>query len=182
MASPDEGAPSLNQLTGPAFTEAYTEHRPALLKAARQYLPPHEAEEVVHETFVAYFLDPGRHDPARGPLLTYLRMVTRGRALDRLRSREAARRRDAAWAGCATPVFDDWAHDRREDIVDALRHLPPPQREAIVTAFYGGLTYSEAAAALGVPEGTVKTRIRTGLARLRDLLATASAPPPAASH
>ena len=173
MASIDEGTVSPVRLTGPEFTATYVSCHGALVAVVRRLLPLHEAEEVVHEAFTAYFLHPERHDPARGTLLTYLRMLARSKAIDRIRSTDAHRRRDTAWTVDNGSVLDGRAHDRRDEIIEALRQLSPLQREAIVTAFYGDLTYTEAAAALGVPEGTFKTRVRTALARLRDLVPAA---------
>lgn len=157
------------------FSNTYQAHIAHVTHVAARVLPLHDAQEVAQDTLLQHWLSPERYDPTRGSVATYLRVAARGRALDRIRSADASRRRDTEWSADRAAGLDgsdhDHGDDRREDLLDALRQLPPLQRQAIVTAFYGGLTYAEAAASLGVPEGTLKTRIRTGLAHLRSLLA-----------
>ncbi len=141
-----------------------------------------EAEEAVLEAFTQAWRDAGRFDPARGSVGAWLTMMARSRALDRVRARvrhERATARAAADEPTHAPamgvpsghpeeaVEDD---ERRRRVGDALRTLPPEQREAIELAYYQGLSHSEIAARLDTPLGTVKTRIRTGMQKLRDAL------------
>jgi len=154
------------------FTAAYVEHAAAMLGHIRTILPVDEAEQVVQETFIQYWIDPGRHDPNRGSLRTYLKVVCRYRAIDWLRSSSAAERRDVDWERSMPRVHLDAEFDEaREGVRDALAALPAEQRDPIVIAFFTGATYNEVAAQLGLAEGTVKSRIRAGLAHLRDDLA-----------
>lgn len=135
------------------------------------------AEEIVQDAMLTLWRHPDRFDPARGSLRTYLLTIVRGRAIDRVRSDGARRRRelrsgtDPEAVGAADdPVI---ANEERQAVRDALDQLEPDQREAIVLAYYGGLTYRDTADVLGLPEGTVKARIRNGLQRLRTAMKTA---------
>ncbi len=135
------------------------------------------AEEVVQDVFVRCWHGLEQYDRARGTLPGWLLGITRNRAIDVLRGRQhQARLRER------TPLIDSGptepsTPDRGEEValratvVQALAELSPPQREAIELAYYGGLTQSEVAAQLSQPLGTVKTRIRDGLRRLRRVLA-----------
>lgn len=140
---------------------------------------PTEAEELTGDIFLELWRRPERYDPQRGNLLAYLITLTRSRAIDRLRARkrdrrifvdqdDAAARREAAPA--ATPLEDVAARECRDRVGRAIATLAPEQRRAIELAFYDGLSHSEIAAALREPLGTVKSRIRNGLVRLRDSL------------
>lgn len=129
-----------------------------------------DAEDVVQEVFLQAWRQADRYDPERGTPEAWLVTMTRTRALDRLR-RRAARREESESAlpiGTLLPK-DETAFSVRE----ALETLSADQRRAIELAYYGGLTQSEIAAALGEPLGTIKTRMRTGMIRLRELLGPA---------
>ena len=137
------------------------------------------ADDIVQEVFVAYFTDPDRHDPTRGPLGPYLTMVAKRRAIDIVRSREAERRREerAALLGGAAGTDDDGI-DRlltRIDVRRAVEVLPPSQRQVIGAAYGLDRTYGDAARVLGIAEGTAKSRARLALARLRHDRALAAA-------
>lgn len=140
---------------------------------------PAQSEEVVQEVFVELWRLAPRFDGRRGSAAAWIATIAHRRAVDRVRSEQASRdraERDAAQAERATdtsaePVLDrDLAEFERRRVRRALDRLTPMQRAAIELAFFGGHTYREVAALLGEPEGTVKTRIRDGMIRLRDEL------------
>jgi RNA polymerase sigma-70 factor (ECF subfamily) len=134
-----------------------------------------DAEDVLQETFFQVWRNADKYDPARSPLDGWVLMMARCRALDRLR-----RRKDAPPAPDDLPA--DANHpaaglERAEDasrVNAALGCLPAEQREAIRLAFYGGFTHDQISRRLGLPLGTVKTRIRLGMIRLRKCLAEKS--------
>ena len=145
---------------------------------AQRILADHgTAEEVTSDVYLHVWRQGARYDPARGTPLAWLLMLTRSRAIDRLRARAARRESAALEAAAALPSPAPGPHDdavvaeRRRIVVAALATLSPEQREAIEIAYYGGKSHSEIATALGLPLGTVKTRIRVGMTRLRDALA-----------
>jgi RNA polymerase sigma-70 factor (ECF subfamily) len=126
-----------------------------------------EAEDVVQEVFVQAWRQAQRFDPARGTPAAWLCTIARTRALDRLR-RRVARREEP---GEASPAPSE--RPRREEglaVRKALDGLSPDQRAALELAYYEGLTQTEIAARLGEPLGTIKTRIRTAMIRLRETL------------
>ena len=136
------------------------------------------AEEATLDAYAQAFRDAGRFDPKRGAVLAWLLNLVRSRSIDRLRQLGGVvRRREESLesavgrvAGDAAPADAAWTSERRERVLAALDRLPPEQREAIHCAFFLGLSHSEAAAHLRAPLGTVKTRIRTGMERLRTSL------------
>jgi RNA polymerase sigma-70 factor (ECF subfamily) len=141
---------------------------------------PDEAEEVVLETFrIAWERVPGPDDERRG-LVPWLLQVTRNRAIDRLRTRKRrSRLRErlaVALDHSVRPVEpDEAAHPGwhiHASVHQALSELPDEQREAVHLAYFEGQTHSEIAARLDVPLGTVKTRLRLGIGRLRTALAS----------
>jgi RNA polymerase sigma-70 factor (ECF subfamily) len=106
-------------------------------------------------------------------------MVAHRRAVDRVRSEQASRRRDDREALMATPTHDPVVAEVESSIDQyrvrkAMTSLTAAQREAVELAYFGGYTYREVAVLLNVPEGTVKTRIRDGMIKLRDELGGAS--------
>ena len=137
-----------------------------------------EAEEVLLEVFWQVWEQANRYDPGRGAPFTWLFAIARSRALDRVR----ARQRQAATVEAAgverrgnpprsdSPEADVLYGELRGQVQAALARLPADQREAIELAYYGGLTQVEIAARAGTPLGTVKTRVRLGLLRLREML------------
>jgi RNA polymerase sigma-70 factor, ECF subfamily len=134
------------------------------------------AEDAVQEAFLQIWRGAGSYEPERGKASTWLLTFVHRRAVDLVR-REERRRAVPADPFSETPgPGADEAVDvrsRREIVQDALRRLPAEQREAIELAYYGGLTQSELAERLGQPLGTIKSRMFTGLERLRGLLAEA---------
>ena len=139
------------------------------------------AEDVVQDVFLRVWRKPDHYDTARGRFLTWLLSVARNRAIDERRSRGRRQRFEVGSApldgdGPQGDEADDPAlaallADERSAIRRALVGLPPEQRSAIELAYYGGLTQQEIARALGEPLGTVKTRIRLGMQKMRGALA-----------
>ena len=133
------------------------------------------ADEVTQVVFVALWERPDRYDPERGPLRPYLGVLAHRRAVDWLR-REAASRRQAEQSAAARDRFvPDVAEAATTVLVaqrvrEAVAMLPSDQREALELAYFGGLTYRQVAVRLGIPEGTAKSRLRLGLARLATAL------------
>lgn len=130
------------------------------------------AEDVVQEVFVEVWRNAPRFDPSRGSAATWTLMITRRRAIDRIRSEQAARDREQREACLQGTAVHDQVNDHiaTADVREALQSLPERQREAVVLAFFGGHTHREVALLLGAPLGTVKSRIRDGLFRLREVL------------
>lgn len=161
---------------GRSFSDLYRLHFEAVFEVATRVGLPHLAGDVTQEAFVKLWRDPTRFDPSRGSLRTFLVMTTRGLAIDRARSDTARSAREARWGH--TPMSTEpeeiaayvLAEDTAAEVTEALGRLDTPCRDAIVAAFFGGLTYCEVAVALGLAEGTVKSRIRRGLSQLRDEL------------
>lgn len=158
----------------PAFRLVYEEHGQAVHALAGRVAWPEVAEDVTQEVFVRLWRHPDRYDVERGPLRAYLLTMTRSVAIDTIRSDTARRAREGRHgaersAVAAGDEVDDriTRAGRLSDIAHALATLGPDERAAVVTAFYGECTYRQAALALDVPEGTVKSRIRRGLQRLK---------------
>jgi len=145
------------------------------LRISRQ---PTSAEEIVQDVFLLLWRNAARYQASRGPLGPWLATVARNRALDYLRrSPERQRRHEESGnldlpGSVAAPHLELLIDDaRRAQLVRAcLRELPEPQRRAIELAYFEGMTHTEIAAALSEPIGTVKTRIRSGLIRMRESL------------
>jgi RNA polymerase sigma-70 factor (ECF subfamily) len=162
-----------------ALAEAYRRHAGAVFGLARRLLvEPALAEEIVQEVFLRLWNDPARYDPERGTMRSYLLTQTHGRSVDLLRadiSRRQREERDArrtAEAG-ADIEREVWDLTTAEHVRDSLASLPPDERAAIELAYWGGYTYREVAVRLDQPEGTIKSRIRSGLTRLRGELSAA---------
>jgi RNA polymerase sigma factor (sigma-70 family) len=133
------------------------------------------AEDAVQEGFLAAWRNADRFIPERGRAATWLLTLVHRRAVDLVR-REDRRRTETLREGIEpAPVEsaedDAWLRIERERVQAALKKLPDQQREALELAYYGGFTQSELAERLGEPVGTIKSRMFTGLARLRELLA-----------
>jgi RNA polymerase sigma-70 factor, ECF subfamily len=135
------------------------------------------ARDVTQEVFTHLWEMPDRVDLSRGSLRTYLAMLAHRRAVDEVRRHEARSRAETASAlpepeeGPETRVVDAATHTwRKKHLIALLGMLPAEQRTAVQLAYYDGLTYVEVAKALGIPEGTAKSRLRSALARLRTLL------------
>jgi len=155
-----------------ALAEIYRRHAGAVFGLAKRLLfDAVLAEEVTQEVFVRLWREPERFDPARGSLRTFLLAVTHGRAVDLLRSEVSRRSREDRAKALAEPP----GYDLEQEVVDlataervrqAVAKLPGVERQAIELAYFGGHTYREVAAMQNEPEGTVKSRIRSGLRRM----------------
>jgi RNA polymerase sigma-70 factor (ECF subfamily) len=162
-----------------ALAEAYRRHAGALYGLARQVLgDPAIAEEVVQEVFLRLWNEPERFDPERGSLRSFLLAQAHGRAVDMLRADTSRRRREEREAretaeGGYDIEHEVWDVAVAERVKEAVSVLPEDERKAIQLAYFGGRTYREVALALGAPEGPVKSRIRTGLRRMRAELSDA---------
>lgn len=156
-----------------ALAEAYRRHAGAVFALARRLLfDAALAEEVVQEVFLRIWNSPEKFDPARGSLRSYLLAQSHGRSVDLLRSDASRRIREERDARRTAEAGYDLEHEVvdlsvAERVKDALTTLPDGEREAIALAYFGGHTYREVAELLGEPEGTVKSRIRAGLKRMR---------------
>ena len=141
-----------------------------------------ESEEVLQDVFAQAFGQAARYDASRGPVAAWLLMMARSRSIDRLRARKARPEGQASadphaideMPGSSPDAASAMLDDEQARLVQqALRALPVIQRTAIELAYYDGLSHREIADRLEEPLGTVKTRIRLGLLKLRDVLAEA---------
>lgn len=156
-----------------ALAEAYRRHAGAVFGLAKRLLNDHaQAEEVVQEVFLRLWNNPDRFDPDRGSLRSFLLAHSHGRSVDVLRSNTSRRRREDRDAHLTADSGYDldrevWDLTLASQVREALENLDDGERAAIEMAYFGGLTYREVAEQLGEAEGTVKSRIRVGLKRLR---------------
>lgn len=135
------------------------------------------AEEATQEVFIQVWRQADRFDPAKGSARSWVATIAHRRAVDVVRSSQAATEREEAQppeapsVDVAESVVEE---DERARVRRAMDDLTDLQREAIELAYFGGLTYREVAERLGAPLGTVKTRMRDGLARIRSIMEIAS--------
>jgi RNA polymerase sigma-70 factor, ECF subfamily len=156
----------------------YSRYAPALLALAGRILGgTPEAEEVLQEVFLHVWNHAGRYDPTRSSVSTWLILIGRSRAIDRLRTRKVVERthenaalRDPAGHASPEGVESVFVHERRERVRGEMEKLPPEQRQVLEMAFYEGLSQSEIAARAGLPLGTVKTRTLLAMKKLRGAL------------
>jgi len=159
-----------------ALAEAYRRHAGAVYGLANRVLKNRAAaEEIVQEVFLRLWNAPERFDPEPGSLRSFLLVQTHRRSVDVLRSDASRRRREEHDLRATAEAGYDVDRELRDlaladHVKDALATLPEGERRAIQLAYFGGLTYREVASRLGAPEGTVKSRIRAGLGRMRDKL------------
>ena len=159
------------------FARAFEQHERGVYAAALRILGnAAQAQDVVQDVFLRVWRRPGSFDANRGEIGSYLRMMARSRALDLWREGQAAGRASdrltVVVSGEEGRLEDQPAavlerDDTRETVREALRLLPEPQREALVLAYWGGMTADQIARREHVPLGTAKSRIRLGLRRLR---------------
>ena len=163
-----------------AFASLYDVLAPTVFGVVRRVLrDPSQAEEVTQEIFVEIWKQAARFDAERGSVRTWAVTIAHRRAVDRVRSEQSHRDRQTRSARrrsrcTATPEDDAIDADDRTRARAAMATLPDAQREALELAFYDGLTHVQIADHLGVALGTVKTRIRDGLIRLRTTMGGAS--------
>ncbi len=159
-----------------AFAALYDRLAPVVYGVARRVLrDPAQAEEVAQEVFIEVWRQASRFDAARGSVRTWALTITHRRAVDRVRSEQAHRTRQTRAVATEASVDDtpedsaiESEHRRMAQL--AMAGLSDVQREALELAFYDGLTHVQIAEELGIALGTVKTRIRDGLIRLRTLM------------
>lgn len=143
------------------------------------------AEELTQEVFVRLWRSAASFEPTKGRVSTWLLRIAHNLALNEVRRRQSRPviAQDVEWevesasladtSADADPAATAWLRERATAVRDALAQLPTAQRKAIELAFFGGLSQAEVAAALGDPLGTVKSRIRVGMQRMRELLMAA---------
>ncbi|MDQ1585284.1 MAG: polymerase sigma-70 factor, subfamily [Actinomycetota bacterium] len=180
----DDGPPTLDDLLtlvargdGPAFEVLYDEVANSVFGVVRRVLrDPAQSEEVTQEVLVEVWRTATRFDPERGSATTWILTMAHRRAIDRVRSSQASQDRDLRVATRDhVRDYDQVAEQvearlEQEQVRRCLEQLTDLQRESITLAYYGGHTYREVAELLDLPLGTVKTRLRDGLIRLRDCL------------
>ncbi|HEV3456254.1 MAG TPA: sigma-70 family RNA polymerase sigma factor [Thermoanaerobaculia bacterium] len=164
-----------------ALAKLYDRFAPTLLALARRILDNHaDAEEVLQEVFVQVWNRGERYDPARSSVSTWLVLIARSRAIDRLRSRKVVERTHEAGAQAMPAAGEAYAspeavenvfiQERHDRVQREMAALPAEQRQVLEMAFYEGLTQSEIAAKAGLPLGTVKTRTLLAMKKLRQAL------------
>ena len=152
----------------------YREYGGAVKFVARKVLKDDAlAEDVVQDVFVSFWKSPAKFDADRGSHRTYLLTIAHRRAVDVVRSEEARTRRQDATSPEETVDLEHevWVRNQSEKVREAVAGLGEDERKAISLAYFGGLTYVEVAKQLDEPEGTVKSRIRSGMKKLSTALA-----------
>ncbi len=171
VASGDQGA----------FSELYDATAPRLLGLIKRVLIDHaQSEEVAQEVYLEIWQNAPRFDRAKGSAMTWMLTMAHRRAIDRVRSAQSGRDRDIK---IGIRDFDS-GYDNVSETVEtkieservkvAMTRLSDVQRQAVTLSYYGGYTQTEVADMLSIPLGTVKTRLRDGMIRLRDELGVAS--------
>ncbi len=158
-----------------ALGELYDRYASRVLGLTTRILTdPHEAQDVLQEVFLHVWRNPSNFAPERGALSTWILILARSRAIDRLRAlRRRGRDRQVDLSDCDLPSDENperRAGQRQEGraIHRVLSDIPADQRRALELAYFGGYTQTEIARLTGAPLGTVKTRLRQGLMKLRD--------------
>ena len=162
----------------PALAQCYDLMGGAVFSLAVRMLRDRPAaEDVTQDIFVQVWRQAGNFDASRGSPEAWIMMIARTRILDRLRSRASGVvLKSVGDALPDSPAGDDWpdelaiSREHAVNVREALAHLPPDQRQALELAFFDGLTHVEIAQRTNVPLGTIKTRIRLGLLKVRDHL------------
>jgi RNA polymerase sigma-70 factor (ECF subfamily) len=164
-----------------AFGALYDEISPRVFGLIRRLLVDHaQSEEVTQEVFLEIWQNASRYEPSKGGASTWILTMAHRRAVDRIRSSQSGRDRDVKigirdfvsdYDNVADTVETTIEHER---VKEAMKQLTELQRQAVSLAYYGGYSHSEVATMLSVPIGTVKTRLRDGMIRLRDELGVAS--------
>ena len=162
-----------------ALAEVYRRHGGAVYGLAKRVLNnAAEAEDVTQEVFLRLWNQPDRFDAARGSLRSFLLAQAHGRAVDAVRSSSSRRLREARDAMRTAEAGYDLQHEVwdlavADQVSRAMGELPEEERRALELAYFDGHTYREVAQLLDQPEGTVKSRIRNGMRRMRVVLADA---------
>lgn len=168
---------------GAALGALYDRYGTSVFSLALRMLGDRQlAEEVVQETFLRVWRQAAAFQMARGTLATWILGIARNLAIDELRRRGARpqpapgdpqERLALLESDEADPAEQAYTHIRHDVVVGALESLPPAQREVLELAYFNGLSQSEIAERLGDPLGTVKTRMRLGLQKLKSILGPA---------
>ena len=160
-----------------ALAEAFDRLGPAVYGAALRVLGEWTAaQDVAQDVFVELWTHPGRYDPAAGSLRTYLTVLARHRAVDMVRSelrriaRQERNQRLTPQQELRSPGDEVEAAEAAGVVRAAVRLLPDSQRQVVELAYFGGLSYREVAQAVGIPEGTAKSRLRLAMAKLESVL------------
>lgn len=164
-----------------ALEALYDRYGRAAYSLARRILTEETlAQDVVQEVFLSLWRDARRFDAGRGTVATYLLSMTHHRAVDVVRREENLRRWRTSDEGLELApdpkarVEDEVeASERRAEVRAVLKDLPDPQRQALLLAYFGGYTQREVAALVGVPLGTVKTRMAAGMRKMKEALSDA---------
>jgi RNA polymerase sigma-70 factor, ECF subfamily len=155
-----------------AIAELYDRHASAAYGLAVHLVGPAAAEDVVHDSFLTLLRNPAAYDPGRGAFRAWLLRVVHNGCVNLLRRRRTTGEEELAFMRdpADQPVDQVIASLASGEVRAALQELSNDQREALVLAYYGGLSHSQLAAKLHVPLGTAKARVRRGLLALRELL------------
>ena len=162
-----------------ALAEVYRRHGGAVYGLARRVLSNEsEAQDVTQEVFLRLWNQPDRFDPGRGTLRSFLLAQSHARAVDAVRSLNARKAREVKDALRTASAEYDISHEAwdlalADKVAGALATLPKDERRAIELAYFEGRTYVEVAELLATPEGTIKSRIRNGMRRMRAALVEA---------
>jgi RNA polymerase sigma-70 factor (ECF subfamily) len=157
-----------------AFRVFYDRHAPRVLAVVRHMVPhPETAEDLLQDVFLLVWRKAGSYRPERGDVGGWLFTICRNRVADHFRSAPKTRRLETdevRTLPAEKPAVED---EMRMTLAEVLANLAPDQREAVDLAYFGGLTYEETAQQLAIPLGTLKSRVRAALARLRGALESA---------
>lgn len=157
-----------------ALAEIYRRHGGQVFGLAKRIIRDEElSRDIAQDVFVSLWKKPEAFDGSRGSLRSFLLAKTHSRAIDVIRSESSRRRReerDALLRAESVPSVEEevWQMTVSEKVRSALETIPERERQVIELAYFGGLTYREVAGRLGMAEGTVKSRIRSGLSRLQE--------------
>jgi RNA polymerase sigma-70 factor (ECF subfamily) len=164
-----------------AFSELYDRTAPRVLGLVKRVLVDHaQSEEVAQEVFLEIWRTASRFESQRGSAMSWILTMSHRRAVDRVRSSQSGHDRDERIGlRDIEPEYDEVSETveiriEHERVKRAMAQLTALQREAISLAYYGGYSHSEIAGILSTPVGTVKTRLRDGMIRLRDELGVTS--------
>jgi len=170
----------LAQGDGSALADLYDRHGRTVFALAVRILGDHsEAEDLTQDVFTLAWRNAAKYDASRGAVAAWLLVTTRTRAIDRLRSRrvrpraageDEMRRMDAIPDAAASVEMNVASEQMAGRVRAALETLPPEYREPLCLAYFEGLSHSEVAERTGTPLGTIKTRVRSGLLRLREAM------------